>query len=1219
MTENRMMRLLLMAAFVAVLFPLHAHGWEAPENEIELYSTLKTGFVTPHTSWAKPYAHGMLRGYYLILARSEGMETDAREAIELMERLDIKLDASYRYKYYSEHWFGGDGGERRVARLMQNPYDVHILQDLQPNKLPASDLYNAREPFLEKVRAGAGVVLIGTNDGGTFKEAEALPELPAYMAGTGAVKAMAFGKGRIVQMPARPLIPYRVGWEVEYDCWQEKLTRAVLWAAGREPQVDVQIKTEAIIDRQKLPAQAVTVSWKGATPGQTTVAVRLRRWDDQQVEIGSIKCDGAEGQAAVSMPVSRAGTYHLDAFARSSKGVEGWATADVEISAPVKVGSLELFSRQPLPPRPDPAAKKTNWQEDDEFREIYTPYAEYGDAIKGQVVPSGDTAGYALRLSLADRRGRELVRKDLPAGGKQAIEFKTEPWMPALLLVEARLLKGQDEVAYDYRYLRITNRRQSGFNFVLWDAPGSQTLGPYAYEKLADMGVTTILHSSPAPLAVSAHNMSYVPWTGGPMGNPENWPDPNYGKGHAASMLRSRPSGVLAYSLGDEGAIAGAGNGPNTDKAFHAYLKGTYGDVATLNRTWESNYASFDDIKYSDAKGADGAADGLENYACAYDKTYFRGYNFIDAAKRTRKWIRETCDDPKAGIGFEGQGKIAPQPGWGGLNQICDPELICRELDFWVPYTGIVEDFVRSLAPRSMLRSSWIGYCNDAVSFKGWYWRQIMNGSNSVFYWMWSAIGAWTGFQDPRLEAESAVQAMLDDTRIVREGLGGLLLNYTMQHDGIGVFYSYPSLFVGECGARQKTYGTHLSAYVAWHDVIRDLNMQYDFVTETTLTSGDFEAQGYKVLILPQAWAMSAKAVAAVRKFVEAGGTVIADIRPALYDGRCRQVEHGALDDLFGVQGGMADAAKSVMKIDGTIKDPWADAKVALERPDEGFDRQVAIDPTLKATTGQALGKAGDVPACIVNQAGKGRAVLLNFVLNSSFQVRWETSGLGTPAPDVDIPTDIGSFFLNLFSVSGAERAFNFSGYRQKTPFYPQTQVQRWKNGDYQIVGIFRQTSGGCGQIIFDSPQNPVSPQRKASDRPYASFPHVYDIKGGLTVGRGDWFITMIEPGSPSLFVMLPGPLPPMSIDVPKQAKRGAPIVAKVSVPEARGLHSIKFRAVMPDGSPAKFWDQSVVVGREPKTLLLPLAYNDPAGEWTLTFTDLFSKDTEQHLALTVE
>jgi len=245
------------------------------------------------------------------------------------------------------------------------------------------------------------------------------------------------------------------------------------------------------------------------------------------------------------------------------------------------------------------------------------------------------------------------------------------------------------------------------------------------------MGVTAILHHTPAPLTASAHGMSYVPWTGGQVhGNDaEEWPDPEYGKSYAQHMLNSRGSGVLAYSLGDEGRVAGIRDGPKTDAAFRAYLKETYGDIAALNRAWDSTFATFDDIQVKPVKAASAppaakVAGAPQNHARAYDLAYPAGHNFVKMAKQMREWVRKDCDDPHAGIGFEGSGHIANIP--------CDPELICRGLDMWAPYTGITEEFIRSVAPRPFVRSSRIGYSSDAENLTGWYWRQIMNGTDSV-------------------------------------------------------------------------------------------------------------------------------------------------------------------------------------------------------------------------------------------------------------------------------------------------------------------------------------------------------------------------------------------------------------------------------------------------------------------------------------------------------
>lgn len=1238
---------------------LPAHAWEAPETDLKRYCTLTMDYETPHTPWARPYASGQLRGLYLLASKSEGMHTHAREAIELMQRVDLKLDAAYWYRYYGEYWFGGDAGRRRVARLMHNRYDVLIFQDVGPDKLdsaPASR--DARRPFLEQVRAGAGVALIGTDDGKLFAGAQVLEDVPPFLTGTGAVKVMALGKGRIVQMPPRPLIPYRVGWETEYDYWQEKLTRAVVWAAKREPPVQLGIACAASLDRHDLPAKAVTVTWKGARPGATTVSLRLRRWDGVETELGRLTPDGAEGRAAFELPRGRAGTCHLDAFARSADGAEGWATAELRIASAVTIEAVELRSRQALPARGPHLAR---YEAEFRRRGVDTPFVEVGEAIRGRVRLAGDPAGRQLRVSLADHRGRELMRQEMPAKAEQPFSFRAEPWLPALLRVEAKLLKGKEEVAFAYAFQRITRRRRGRFNFVLWDAPGDETLGPYAMEKLADMGVTAILHHTPAPLTASAHGMSYVPWTGGNVHarDAERWPQPDYGKWFAEHVLRSRGSGVLCYSLGDEGRVSGMGDGPNTDAALRAYLREVYGDIGALNRSWDTAFTSFDQLTVKVARDArivapeqipkeapppakpkaptipggeptsDDILKELEGpkepaarkpaapkpsseagrTARSYDLRYFGGYNFVRMAKKSRGWVRKLGDDPRAGIGFEGSGHLASIP--------CDPELICRELDMWVPYTGITEEFIRSVAPRSFIRSSWMGYSSDAVSHKGWYWRQVMNGADSVWYWMWSAIGAWQGLQGPDLEPPAPVQAMLNDTQIVRDGLGDLLLHYEMQHDGIAMLYSYPSIFVHGRSARNKTYPSHYAAFLAWQNVIHDLNMQYDFVTERILSSGAFAKRGYKVLILPQAWALSDKAIAAIRRFAEGGGTVMADVRPANYDERARQRASAAMDDLFGVKGGFAPPQSADMRIAGAL----GLSKLELVRPGQGHDRPVLIDPTVRLTNGEALGKAGDAPVCIVNTVGKGRAVLLNFAPHSSFRVRGDTRGLAGTATLDEMPHDAAVFFLGLFHAAGVERAFNFTQYKkEKVPYFANVKVRRWRNGDYQIVGFFRQTDTQMRRASFipDCEKWPVSPQRKESGRPYPPRPWVYDIKNGLTVGQATWFTTEITPGSPSLYALLPGPLPPIAATAPRQARRGSPIRMTLAVPAARGLHCIKLRARTPEGQPAKCWDQSVLVGKEPREVVLPAAWNDPAGNWTIKVTDLFSAETEETVVISV-
>ncbi len=1203
-------------------------AWDEPEVSLEAYSTLSTNFVTPHTPWARPYAGGTLRGVYFVYSRSEGMQTHAREAVELQQRLDITLDAAFLYNFYREHWFGGDAGERRAARLMAEPRDVFIFQDMPPSKLSTNALQDARTPFLKQVRDGAGVVLIGTDDGKLFTEAQDLTDPPPLLVGTGVVKVYTVGKGRVAQMPARPRIGYRAGWEVEYDYWQEALTRAVLWAARREPVTRVQVAVDPALDRQELPAKDVTVAWQGATAGETALAARLRRWDGETRELGTVTCDRADGQTVFELPRSRGGAYHVEVFARNGTGVQGWATAPLEITAASRIAALTLDAPYPLPERPpalNPKSQKA-WDaktqarhEEAERRGVYTPYVEVGEMITGKVTAEGTSPGQVLRVSLRDPRGRELVRRELPTGGEQSFQFKAETWMPALLRVEATLWQGDEEVASDLRDQRITTRRQGQFNFVLWSAPGDETLGPYALEKLADMGVTTILeHTSPA-LSYSAYGMSYVPWSGGGgnviLQSVENWQNPESNKGFARGWgMNARGAGALTYSLGDEIPTHGMGKGPNTDAYFQAYLRHTYGELARLNQNWESSFVVWDQITVKAAEAQARQSAARNNHAPGYDLHYFPGYNFVQMGKQWRDGVREVCADPHAKIGFEGSAHIA--------RGMADPELICRDFDMWVPYTSISEEFIRSVAPRSFIRSSWIGYDKDAISHLGHYWRQIMMGADSVWYWMWSAIGGWQGLQQPDLDAPGPVREMLADTQIIRDGLGDLLLKYEMQHDGVAMLYSYPSLFVHNHMTNAKSYPGHWAAYIGTGNLVHDLNMQYHYVTEQTLTSGAFAKAGYKVLLLPLVWAMGDETITAIRQFVADGGTVIADLRPGFYNQHCRPRGSAALDDLFGVRGAasLAAAKSESLNITGQL----GLSKLEFKRPGPGQNAPVVGEPGLELTTGQALGSVGTTPAFVVNEVGKGRAILLNFVLRSAF-VGSDDPGVGglSGKPTMEtIPEDAARFFLGLFHAAGVERAFNFTEYKKETvPYFRGVRVQRWRNGDYEIAGFFRQvdTEQRRGAFIPDSEKWPVSPQRQASDRPYAPYPHVYDIKHGLTVGQANWLIVPLDPGRAVFYAMLPGPLPSMAVDIAKTARCGVPVRIKLSVPDAHGLHAIKIRAWQPDGMPAKFWEQTVQVGKAPIEVVLPLAFNDPVGEWAITLTDLFGMATAQKMAVKVD
>jgi hypothetical protein len=64
-----------------------------------------------------------------------------------------------------------------------------------------------------------------------------------------------------------------------------------------------------------------------------------------------------------------------------------------------------------------------------------------------------------------------------------------------------------------------------------------------------------------------------------------------------------------------------------------------------------------------------------------------------------------------------------------------------------------------------------------------------------------------------------------------------------------------------------------------------------------------------------------------------------------------------------------------------------------------------------------------------------------------------------------------------------------------------------------------------------------------------------------------------------------------------------------VAVPDAAGKHPVMIRAVNPTGEDAEWLAETVIVGREPVSLTLPFAHNDPPGEWQIRATDLLGKE----------
>ncbi len=1100
---------------------------------------LSMEFETPHTDWGQPYALGKIRALFF----SDGRGTAPREMVELMQRFDVEADAVYRIRIVDSteyEWLGGDAGHQRILHLLEKPYDVYIFNGTPLTLLTPEEQYK----LLKRVTEGAGLVLIGIDDERVLKPERRLKNLPAFLAKGPVGDAFAVRQGRGIHLPARPDLDYHVGWEVEYDYWQERLGRAVLWAAAREPEMQLDVTMlRAELARKDLPAQAATVTWINDKGRQGTVEVSLRRWDGHVIPLTPLAVRVGRGGAMLTIPPLRAGEHYIDARARSKRGIEAWATMSFTVTSPRTVEAVEL---------------DRDW-------------GEIGETLSGRVRLAGDPPeGERLQVRLMDRRGRVLVRQDVDVTADIIpFSFPIDPWMPMLLRVEAGCREGDQEVAAAYAYFRVTHRNRGQFNFLVWDYPKG-TLAPYGEQSLAKLGTTIQLSGSPTPpLQLAAYDIAWVPYTTRIMApkdengimKPLCWNDEpavqEYVEGIVERYAPARGHGVFVYSLGDETVTRGSCLHPACLEAYRQYLREVYGDIAALNASWGTDFASFDAVTLSEPDDNDEhAALRAKNYPRWYDRQAFQCYNFVQFCRRFGEAYKRL--DPQARTGFEGAGRFRSGD---------DIDLIVRANGFWSPYPGNADEVIRSIAPRDFPRANWMGYTKDADSLLSKYWRMITRGTDAVWWWRWDALGRFNGFLAPHLGPFPATKDLAEDTEVVRDGLGTLLTRSKMLDDGIALLYSMPSAYATRV-AGGPSYGSYQDQHSAWYTAIRDLGLQFRYVTDRMLRLGEFDAERYKVLVLPQAEAIGREEAEVIRAFAKDGGTVIADVRPGLFDGHCKPLQRGYLDDMFGIE---RDGNEEAVTGSATIESALADTEVVL-----AWDN-ARVDPAVRLGDAQALGSCGDAPLCIVRKVGWGRAVLLNFAMLSFPNIALE-----------DAPEEAATLLRELLAAAGVRPAIELTAGEERLR---NIELVRWRNGDIELMALFRE-HGEAGRTRVTLP----------AER------YVYDLRRHRALGRVTSFQTRVIPCRATFFALLRDAPARPKMDLPSHASAGRVVTARLSVPDAAGLHALRIRATTSDGSAADWWDEVVIVGREPVEVELPIAFNDPAGPWTIRAIDLYTE-----------
>lgn len=1181
----------MMNLFLTLALCCVGAGADTNAREVEEDNSLASTFVTPHQEWAKPFAGGPVRALFFVYTGPyqgtwEDTHTRVRQVVELMERFDVQGEAVLFCGRGNKWVFHGlNLGEARCERLLQKPYDLYVIAGFSMEKLPAKIQYLV----LKQVTQGAGLVFCGPGAPRYMTgKRQVKPTPPELTAGLPAldektpaqvVSAYRLGRGRGVWLryDSQSLVPapeFSRRELVNFEYRMLWVGRAVLWAARREGAVQVKsvFGDAALSVNRASPRQVgrVLLTGTGPKPVRVTPVMTLRRAvDGATVALPSREVTVTPGETSrlpVTLPRLRAGDYFLDVVVRSAHGVETCGAGALTVTSDFGIERVDLDRS----------------------------FVEPGQTLRATVTLRGNPpAGSTLQVQFRDSYDRVQTRSRTPLKPGQthsSFAYHADSLATIEMRAEAVLLVDGLEVDLKDALFTVPKRRHNRFNFVIWDA-ARDALGYYACRQVQRAGFEVCLLGSMGrltqqPTALRACDFSLVPYSTrildpkddrGYM-KPVCWNDEpavgEYVQRIVDNQERLRQQGVFVYSLGDEGVTKGCCVHPACLAAYRRYLADRYGSIEKLNASWGTTYQSFAEVDLLDH------SDNMENAAAKtcfprwYDRQAFARFNLMQFSGRFVKAYRRL--DPQALTGFEGTG------GFGD-----DYDAILSINGFYGPYPSIGDDILRWVAPKALVNSNWMGYTKTGDALANAAWRMVMKGKNSIWYWMWSGIGNWRGYLRPTLDYWPAIEDLTREMRPVRRGLGDLLMNSEMTHSGIGIFYSLPSAL--SCRLEKSNqFLTAKSVHEAWTRWTYELGLDLRYLTSNKLRQDALTNDGFRVLLLPMTQALSREEAQVIRRFVENGGTVVADVRPGLFDEHCKPLKAGRLDEMFGIRRtGRGKAVEAPLSLSLTL----AGKKLSLR-----LDK-VRLDAEVTATTGTALVRVEQTPAFIVNHVGRGTAILLNFQLL--------TSKPATPAAAQ--ARRLLRFLYQVAGVRGIIRVTSPEG----SPL-PLTETRVWRNGEALVFGLWRHMENA-----WFSPKSGTTAGQPVAVR--ISLPtarYVYDLRAGKYRGRVNRVDTHLRWGRASFYLASPYPLRRLTLGTfPKTPRRGSEVTVGItlSVPrDTRERQAVWVSVTDPEGNHPLWGNRVVLLKRGEGTTRFRVAWNDLPGRWRVTATELFSRCTAQ-------
>lgn len=370
---------------------------------------------------------------------------------------------------------------------------------------------------------------------------------------------------------------------------------------------------------------------------------------------------------------------------------------------------------------------------------------------------------------------------------------------------------------------------------------------------------------------------------------------------------RYAPYAPFAWDLRDEPSATTFVNpldfcfSPTCMAAFRNWLKARYGDLTTLNSTWETSFSAWEEVlpfTADEAQARDKA--GHLNFAPWADHLEFRDTLFADTIRRFAEEVRKRA--PGALVGLEG---LQMPAAYGGY----DYTKLLAPLDWAEPYDiGNARAIVRSFAPEAVVLSTLFETEPKAVGAA--LWPLLLEGNKGCIVW-WSKSAINTEQESyPLTESGQAYKAFFD---VATGPLGDRLIAAKRAVDPIALRYSQADIqawWLIDSRADGATWMRRFGSYEREHSTSADgRNMAvrlledagfsgFRFVADSAIAEGKLLSEGYRVLLLVAPQAMGAKEAAALKEFLSKGGTIFCIGDLPSFDERLRGLPQSPLEEV---------------------------------------------------------------------------------------------------------------------------------------------------------------------------------------------------------------------------------------------------------------------------------------------------------------------------------